>query len=62
MKKYKSIFKEESNIFIRLITSKEQKSETLKKKAMNSFPEKDGYEVVYKSFGKQGRGFYYEKI
>jgi hypothetical protein len=30
-------------------------------KILNSFPEKIGYQVVYKPYGEQGRGFYYVK-
>ena len=46
-------------IFIRLATKKEIDSPTEKKRAFLSFPEKSGFEVVYKTYGEQGRGFYY---
>jgi len=47
------------NKFIRLATIKEQKSETIKHRAMNSIPTLEGFEVVYMAWGKSGRGFYY---
>jgi hypothetical protein len=51
----------DDEIFIRLISSSEKNSETLKRRALYSFPEKSGYEVVYKPYGVQGKGFYYVK-
>lgn len=49
-------------IFIRLATLKEQKSQSAKHKAMNSIPVKPRYEIVYKPYGEQGRGFYYQTV
>lgn len=46
-------------IFIRLATKGEIKSEVTKKKALLSFSHLRGFESVYKSFGVKGRGFYY---
>ena len=48
-------------IFIRLAL----KSEIMGKgqfRAMNSIPEKVGYEVTFKYYGEQGKGFYYSPI
>lgn len=50
---------DKKEIFIRLSSKKENESPSEKKKAFYSFPEKSGYEIVYKSYGKEGRGFYY---
>lgn len=50
---------DKKEIFIRLSTKKEQESPSEKKKAFQSIPEKNGYEIVYKPWGSQGRGFYY---
>ena len=46
-------------IFIRLATAAEKNSETKKKQAAQSFPEKPGYDVAYKPYGEHGKGFYY---
>lgn len=31
-------------------------------RAMNAIPEMSGYEVTFKPYGEQGRGFYYSPI
>jgi hypothetical protein len=43
------------------IQKHEAKTEAAKNKALDGIPEKEGYEVVYKPYGEQGRGFYYNK-
>lgn len=47
--------------FIRLATPKELKQLQGKRSSdvYNSIPEKPGWEVVYKPYGEEGRGFYY---
>jgi len=62
MEKYVRKFNEEDKIFIRKSSNIEGKSKSAMKKAMNSFPEKEGYEIVYMPYGEEGRGFYYSKI
>lgn len=52
----------EEIIFIRNSTKKEQESPTEKRKAFNSFPDKEGYIKTYMPYGEKGRGFYYSKI
>jgi len=49
------------SILIRLATGKEINSKMAKNKAMNSFPEKEGFEIVYMPYGYMGKGFYYTK-
>lgn len=50
---------ESEDIFIREITAKEKGNP---QRAMMDIPSKDGYKVVYKPYGEQGKGFYYTKI
>jgi hypothetical protein len=47
--------------FIRKSSDKESNSNTHKRRAMNSIPDKEGHEVVYKPYGSSGKGFYYTK-
>lgn len=49
----------DKEIFIRLATKKEKNSNSLKRKVLNSFPELEDYEAVYKPYGSKGPGFYY---
>lgn len=49
-------------IFIRNTTQKENTSETTKKRAWNKIEPKEGFKIVYKPYGEQGRGFYYIKV
>lgn len=49
-------------VFIRLATKKEIDSPITKRRAMNSFEELEGYEIVYKPWGEQGKGFYYSQL
>ena len=44
--------------FIREATPQEANSKAAQNKAFNSFPKKEGYQVVFKPYGEQGRGFY----
>jgi hypothetical protein len=61
--KFSKIIEENKNlIFIRLSTKNEYNSPTKKSKAFNSFPKKDGYEIVYMPYGPNGNGFYYNEI
>jgi len=53
---------ESEEIFIRLATPKEISSPTEKKKAFQSFPEKEGYETAFIPYGSKGKGFYYIKF
>lgn len=55
------ILEEQEEIFIRLASKIEKNSPTAKRKAFNSFKEKNKYEIVYKPYGNKGAGFYYIK-
>lgn len=48
-------------ILIRLLKKSEKHGNAAFRKAFRGFPEKPGYEVVFKLYGPQGRGFYYVK-
>lgn len=50
------------SLFIRHSTKKEDLSPTAKHKAFRSFEERRGFEIVYKPYGEQGRGFYYAPL
>lgn len=49
-------------IFARKATALEIKSPTAKSRGYNSIPDKDGYEKVFKPYGENGAGYYYNKI
>src|SRR3990167_9572280 len=53
------------DILIRLATNKEKLSRKLKTQVANSFPERKGFKVVFKPYGKDGdksgAGFYYNR-
>lgn len=55
------VYNEEKELFIRLAKGKENTSPVEKQKAFLSIPDKEGWEKVYKPYGKNGRGFYYIK-
>jgi len=46
-------------IFVKKGTKLEQAGGTARQRGMNKVPEKSGYEVVYKPYGEQGKGYYY---
>jgi hypothetical protein len=48
------------NIFIRGVNSKE-KNNPSKTAILSNFPEKKGWDVVYKPYGEKGRGYYYTR-
>lgn len=48
-------------ILIRLLKKSEKHGNAAFRKAFWGFPDKPGYEAVYKPYGSQGRGFYYVK-
>ncbi len=52
----------QDTILIRLAKKNEFRTYPKKQsKILNSFPEKEGYQVVYKPYGESGEGFYYVK-
>jgi hypothetical protein len=44
---------------IKLTTRAEEKSETKKRQAWLQLPILEGFKIVYKPYGENGRGFYY---
>jgi hypothetical protein len=49
-------------IFIRLANKAEKKGGINRSRGFNTFPDKEGYEKIYKPYGEQGAGYYYSKI
>lgn len=48
----------QEEIFIRELTKREKANPT---RHISEIPKKEGYEVVFKPYGKDGRGYYYIK-
>jgi hypothetical protein len=48
--------------FIRSATQLEKTSPTAKSKGFQSIPDKEGFQKVFKPYGEQGAGYYYNKV
>lgn len=49
-------------IFIRLASKKEKRGGIEMHRGFCSIPELQGYDKVYKPYGKNGRGYYYSRL